>query len=70
MSEMPESYDRWKLASPDETGWEEEVDEFGRTREEYEADLADSKNDEAWFDDWAEQADNSDFYDDYYNYED
>jgi hypothetical protein len=52
MSEMPESYDSWKLASPDETGYVEEVDEFGRTREEYEADLADSLNDELWFSDW------------------
>lgn len=57
MSEMPESYDRWKLATPDEAGFEEEVDEFGRTREEYEADLADSRNDEAWFNDWEDMPD-------------
>jgi len=52
MSELPESYDRWKLASPYDEVDEEEVDEFGRTREEYEADLADSLNDEAWFNDF------------------
>lgn len=66
MSEMPESYDRWKLASPEEVSRDEEVDEFGRTREEYEADLADSKNDEAWFNDWEDYPDweHPDYYED------
>jgi len=52
MSELPESYDRWKLSSPEDSAFVEEVDEFGRTRDEYEADLADSRNDELWFNDF------------------
>lgn len=52
MSEMPESYDRWKLASPYDEASVEEVDEFGRTRDEYEADLVDSLIDELYFNDW------------------